>query len=341
MARFCRSANVGLRPHAKSHKSVTIARLQQKAGAIGVCVATVREAAVMVEAGIDNVLLTTPLTGATKLEQFVSLVGRTKRLYAVADNPENVIALERHLKRARKRLPVLVDVDLGMKRTGLSYPGPIIELARRIASSRWLTFAGLQCYSGIVQHIERPELRMQTYCVELKHLKRIVAVLSKAGLRPEIVTGGGTGTFDIDRHSGIFTDLQPGSYVFMDLQYEAVQLLPRGRSPFKTALHLQSMVISHNQPGIAVVDAGYKSFATDGPKPRPGKGAPAGSTYAYYGDEFGGITVAGRRTPLPLGTRIEFVTPHCDPTVNLHNYYHCVRGDVLVDIWPVDARGVL
>lgn len=341
MAALCRQAHLSLRPHAKTHKSSRIAKLQVEHGAVGVSVATLREAAVMVEAGVPGVLLTTPVVGSVKTDAFTGLIGKSKRLMAVVDNPENVKALEARLKRSGKSLPVLVDVDIGMKRTGVTDVAGVLGLARRVQSSDVLDFAGVQAYSGRVQHITRAADRARVYGRQLRHLEAVLEGLVKAGRPPAIVSGGGTGTFDIDRRAGLFTESQCGSYAFMDVEYEAVQLFARGAHPFKIALYVQCMVLSNNYRGSATIDGGFKCFSMDGPIPQPAEGAPKGAVYRFYGDEFGKITLARKSDTMKLGAKIELITPHCDPTVNLHGFYHCVRGGVLQDIWPIDARGSL
>jgi len=341
MARLCKKARLFLRPHAKTHKSAEIAKLQIAHGAIGISVATLREAAVMVEAGVPGVLLTSPVVGAVKIDAFVNLIGKSKGLMVVVDNPENVKALEAGVKRSGKELPVLVDVDIGMQRTGVTDVAGVLALIRRVQASDVLNFAGIQAYSGRVQHITRAADRARVYGKQLRHLEAVLAAVTKAGHTPGIVSGGGTGTFDIDRRAGLFNECQCGSYAFMDIEYEEVQLFSHGPHPFKTALFVQCMVLSANYRGSATIDGGFKCFSMDGPIPRPALGAPAGATYQFYGDEFGKIRLARKDARLKLGSKIELVTPHCDPTINLHDYYHCVRGNVLVDIWPIDARGSL
>jgi 3-hydroxy-D-aspartate aldolase len=342
MARLCKRANLALRPHAKTHKSVQIAKAQIASGAIGVSVATLREAAVMVEAGIPGVLLTSPVVGALKTNAFADLIGKSKDLMVVVDNPANVAALEASVKRRGKSLPVLVDVDIGMKRTGVTDVAGVLALIRRLQSSDVLDFAGIQAYSGRVQHITRAVDRARVYGKQLKHLEAVLEGVAKSGHTPPgIVSGGGTGTFDIDRRAGLFNESQCGSYAFMDIEYEEVELFAHGAQPFKTALYVQCMVLSNNYRGSATIDGGFKCFSMDGPIPRPARGAPAGAVYRFYGDEFGKIKLARKDAGLKLGSKIELVTPHCDPTINLHDFYHCVRKNVLVDIWRVDARGSL
>jgi len=341
MIKFCKKAKLSLRPHAKTHKSAQIAKLQARSGAIGISVATLREAAVMVDAGVAGVHLTTPVVGATKIDAFASLIDKSDGLSVVVDNAQSLEVLEASDKRRGGELSVLVDVDIGMMRTGVIDVAGVLALTRRLQSSDVLNFAGIQAYSGLVQHIATLAERTRVYGGQLKHLQIVLEALAKAGIKPGMVSGGGTGTFEIDRRAGLFTESQAGSYIFMDIEYEEVQLFACGAQPFRTALYLQSMVVSNNHRGSATIDAGFKSFSMDGPIPRPTAGTPAGAQYRFYGDEFGKITFAKKAEALKLGAKIEFVTPHCDPTVNLHNYYHCVRGDVLVDIWPVDARGSL
>jgi 3-hydroxy-D-aspartate aldolase len=341
MMKLCNQAGLSLRPHAKTHKSVEIAKRQIAAGAIGISVATLREAAVMVEAGIPGVLLTTPVVGAVKIDVLCDLVGRSRGFMIVVDNPANVAALEAALEAAGKQLTVLVDIDIGMKRTGVPDVAGALSLIRRVQSSKVLILAGVQAYSGRVQHITRAGDRARVYGNQLRHLVAVLAAAKKAGYIPGIVSGGGTGTFDFDRQAGIFSECQCGSYAVMDIEYEEVQLFANGPHPFKTALFVQCMVVSNNHRAIPTIDGGFKCFSMDGPIPRPARGAPPGAVYQFYGDEFGKIKLARKTDALKLGAKVELVTPHCDPTINLHDFYHCVRGNVLVDIWPIDARGSL
>ncbi len=341
MARLCKRAGVSLRPHAKTHKSIEMARRQIAAGAIGVSVATIREAAVMVKAGLPGVLLTTPVVGAVKIDILCDLAGNSEGFMAVVDNLANLSELEAALEKRGKRLAVLVDIDIGMKRTEEPDVAGALALIRCVRVSRVLTWAGLQSYSGTVQHIASTVNRERVYGRQLRHLTRVLDGLDKAGLIPGIISGGGTGTFDIDRRAGLFTECQCGSYAVMDIEYEEVQLFADGTHPFKAALYVQCMVVNNNHREWPTVDGGFKGFSMDGPVPRPARGAPPGAVYQFYGDEFGKIKFARKTDSLKLGSKIEFVAPHCDPTVNLHDFFHCVRGNVLVDIWPVDARGSL
>ncbi|MEM7022306.1 MAG: DSD1 family PLP-dependent enzyme, partial [Pseudomonadota bacterium] len=159
-----------------------------------------------------------------------------------------------------------------------------------------------------------------------------------AGWPSEIVTGSGSGTHDIDHELGIMTDLQVGSYIFSDVQYDKVVMAPDAPRRFRNSLFVHTRVVSSNQAGFVTTDAGSKSFSMDGPEPRIASGAPAGTTYGRFGDEFGRVILPEGAT-LDNGQLLVCVVPHCDPTINLYDHYHCVRGDRLVDLWPVDARG--
>jgi 3-hydroxy-D-aspartate aldolase len=341
MAKLCKQAGLSLRPHAKTHKSTEIARRQIAEGAVGISVATLREAAVMVGAGLPGVLLTTPVVGAAKIDLLCGLAGQSPEFTVAVDHPANVAALEPALRRRGKTLRVLVDIDIGMGRTGVPDVGGALRLIDRVRSSDVLELAGLQSYSGRVQHIERAADRARVYGKQLKRLEAVLGAAARAGYTPGIVSGGGTGTFDTDRRAGLFSECQCGSYAFMDVEYEAVQLFARGSNPYRTALYVQCMVVSNHVPGLPTIDGGFKCFSMDGPIPRPARGAPAGAKYGFYGDEFGKIKLARKSATLKLGAKVELVTPHCDPTINMHDYYHCVRGSTLVDIWPIDARGSL
>ena len=178
------------------------------------------------------------------------------------------------MRREGRTVGVLLDVDVGMKRTGVSDIRQAAKIAARLQASGSLEFLGLQCYSGMVQHIPELSRRTRIYGRELRQLENIIEMLDRRGFTPRIVSGGGTGTFYIDSACSPFTECQAGSYVFMDLQYNAVELFPSKRRRFRTSLFVQSMVLSNNHPGAATVDAGFKSFSLDGPHPCPFGGHP-------------------------------------------------------------------
>jgi D-serine deaminase-like pyridoxal phosphate-dependent protein len=345
MAGFCRMRGVALRPHAKTHKSLAIARRQLAAGAPGICVATLGEAEVMARGGIPGLLITSPVVTRAKIERLLELREVAADLMVVADDLGNVEALARAAQARRavggKPLQVAVALDLGGRRIGVTNPESGLALARRIAASRGLGFAGVHAYAGPLQHIEDYDARRRQTEAASAEVAGLVARLEAAGLAPGIVSGGGTGTHEIDSRGGPFTELQAGSYIFTDVQYDAVALREDAPRPFEPALFVRTTVISANRRGLATTDAGLKRFATDGPPPEIVAGAPAGATYRFKGDEHGQVVFANDGDSLPLGAAVECLTPHCDPTVNLYDHYHVVRGDTLVEIWPVDARGAI
>ena len=322
------------RPHAKSHKCAEIARYQIAAGAVGVSAATLHEAEALAEKGISDILITSPIVGRFKRERLLQLLEHGIELTIVVDNPEQVPS-----PSASHLLNVLIDVDLGMGRTGVRDVEPVLRLIDTVSNTKGLSWKGLQAYSGKVQHIADFSDRSATYSAQLRLLVDIVAALDKRGLTSTTVSGGGTGTLAIDCREGILTEHQAGSYVFMDVEYNAVVL--GGSATFATSLFVHSTVISNNVPGQVTIDAGLKSFATDGPLPKVSAGAPAGTTYAFFGDEHGLLTFPEVTYQLPLGSIVRLETPHCDPTVNLHDYLHIAQRDTLIDIWRVDGRGVL
>jgi D-serine deaminase-like pyridoxal phosphate-dependent protein len=343
MAAHARAVGVALRPHAKTHKSVRIARMQEEAGAVGICCATLGEAEAMVRGGIAGVLVTSPLATEAKLRRLAALnAGPHRGLSVVADDRDNIEGLAAAARRSGRELAVLVDHNAGHYRTGVASAEDVVALAQEIAAADGLRFAGIQHYSGNVQHIPSRAERRRTALERLAGLRAILERLAQAGLAPEIVTGAGTGTFDLDPEGGLFTELQCGSYVFMDVDYQRALADGRNAPPFETALFVSTAVVSRNALAThhwVTVDGGLKCFAADGPPPEPFRGAPEGTAFQFFGDEHGRM-ILPPGTPLPrLGQRVEWTTPHCDPTVNLHDWYHVFRGERLVDIWPIDARG--
>ena len=341
MAAHCRRTGQKLRPHAKSHKSPDVARAQIAAGAVGQCCATLREAETLAAAGIAGLLITSPPTGAAKLARLMALHAAAPDLAVAADTMSGLAALADAAGRAGGAGPlnVVVDFDVGTHRTGARDAAAVVALARFAAAAESLEFAGLQAYYGHLQHIESFDERRAAVKVQSARIREAVAALAAAGLPPPFVTGGGTGTHDIDHRDGAIDELQAGSYVFADVQYDACALTPDDPRPFAPALFVQTTVVNDVHDGHAVIDAGLKSFATDGPAPVLAAGAPAGATYRFLGDEHGAVDYGPANDRLAVGAQLACQAPHCDPTVNLYDAYHCVRGDTLVDIRPVAARG--
>jgi 3-hydroxy-D-aspartate aldolase len=330
------------RPHAKSHKCAEIALMQIAAGAVGVCTASLHEAEAMAGRGINNILITSPVIGAAKLDRLMQLLERGAVVAVVVDDQKHAASLSAAAHRSGHVLDVLIDVDLGMGRTGINNIESALQLVNAVCDAEGISYRGIQAYSGRVQHIKEFAERDHVYTEQLRFLSALIAALDKRGLKPATVSGGGTGTLALDCREGILTEHQAGSYIFMDVEYGEVTLRANvAEAVFSTSLFLHSMVISKNVPGRATIDAGLKSFATDGPLPCVSAGATVGTTYSFFGDEHGCLTFPTPTDCLPLGSIVTFVTPHCDPTINLHDYLHVVRHDTIVDIWQIVARGVL
>ena len=347
MAEHARRNRIALRPHAKTHKSAEIARRQIAAGALGVCCAKLGEAEALAAAGIESILLTSPVVSDGGIARLMALNARMPALMAVCDCIEVAAALDAAANASGKTLKVFVDIDPGMGRTGIR-PDRAPPLVEAVARAAHLELMGLQCYAGQVQHMESPNQRRDASFSALKELGALRDALGPAA--PSILSGGGTGTFDIDPELRVLSELQVGSYVFMDRQYNDVWTKPGDRVPFETALFVHTTVISANRTGLVTTDAGLKAFATDDGVPVIARGAPsgaqqfvngapAGAAYFFFGDEQGGVIYSEDAGKLKRGDQLACVVPHCDPTVNLYDHYHVVRGDVLEAIWPVDGRG--
>ena len=338
MADHAKRHNIALRPHAKTHKSAEIARRQIAAGALGICCAKLGEAEALADAGIESILITSPVVTEGGIARLMALNARLKELMAVCDHPEIAARLDAAAGASGKKLKVVVDIDPGMGRTGIR-PDKAAALVEKVEAAANLEYAGLQCYAGQVQHMESPNERRDASLSAMKELAELRDALKAKGLAPKLLSGGGTGTFDIDPDARTLTELQVGSYVFMDRQYNDVWTKPGDRPPFETSLFVQTTVISANRTGLVTTDAGLKSFSTDDGVPVIAHGAPPGAIYFFFGDEQGGVIYSEEIQKLRHGDSIACVVPHCDPTVNLYDRYHAVRGDVLEAIWPVDGRG--
>ena len=339
MAAFAAGAGVKLRPHVKTHKSADIARRQIAAGALGVCCAKLGEAEALADAGIEGLLITSPVVGQPAVERLVALAARAPSLTAACDHPDAVASIGAASKAAGARLTLLVDIDPGLRRTGVADAAAAVALARQIEAHPNLSFGGVQFYCGADQHIEDYAARREAIVAKTERLRAAIDALKAAGLPPAIVSGGGTGSHAIDGELGVFTELQVGSYVFMDRQYNDCVLTEAEPRPFETSLMIDARVISASHPTLVTVDAGLKAMATEAGPPPILAGAADGSQYRFMGDEHGAIVPPGGVAPPKLGERVTLAAPHCDPTVNLYDAYHVVRGDTLEAIWPVTARG--
>lgn len=337
MADLLDGTGVRLRAHAKTHKSPVIAHLQMRHGAVGQCVQKVAEAEVLAWAGVPDILVSNEVATPAKCARLAALA-RICRIAVCADEPAQVRALDRAAGEAGVTLNVLVEIDAG-GRCGVPAGPPAVALARMIADSPNLVFGGLQSYHGGAQHIRAAADRRTAIAAVAEGTRRTVEQLRQQGLACPIVGGGGTGTFPIEAASGVWTEIQAGSYVFMDADY-ARNLDEGGQmtSPFRQSLFVLATVMSAGQPGRAVVDAGHKAVAVDSGLPLV-HGRP-GVTYVGASDEHGTLALApGER--LHWGERLRLVPGHCDPTVDRHDWYVGVRDGRVECLWPVAARGAM
>ncbi|MFT8246886.1 DSD1 family PLP-dependent enzyme [Roseomonas sp. BN140053] len=323
-----------LRAHAKTHKSPVIARLQAAHGAIGQCVQKVAEAEILAWGGVDDILVSNEVVAPRKLARLAALC-RIARVAVCADDPSALPALEAAAEGAGTWLSVLVEVDVGAGRCGMPPGPPAVELAARIAASRHLRFGGLQAYHGSAQHQRRPEERAATLAAATEDTRRTLEQLRQRGLDCPIVGGAGTGTFPLEVATGLWTEIQAGSYVFMDADYARNESPP----PFRQSLFVLSQVMSAPRgSGRAVLDAGHKAVPTDSGLPlvwnRPGL------RYAGASDEHGLLLAEDAALPA-LGEKLRLVPGHCDPTVDRFDWYVAVRGGRVEALWPVAARGAM
>jgi 3-hydroxy-D-aspartate aldolase len=326
---------VGVRPHAKAHKSPDLGRMLLRAGAIGASCATIEELDAMASGGVTGLLLTAPLADPPHLRRLADMLARGVDLCVVCDSPAGFECLRDAAAGAGQRLAVLVDVDVGMGRTGCVAISDIVALARRIADDPHLVYRGIQAYWGNLQQGDDFAERSRRIGVQVERVRAVTAALTQAGLAPEIVSGAGTGSYLVDAATGLFTEIQPGSFLFMDSCYCAIDLPPEAPR-FAASLFVVASVVSATRPGRVIVNAGFKAFATDSGKPVPVHGVAPGARYSFMGDEHGAVDFEG--DPPVLGATIEFITSHCDPTVNLYPCFHVVSGEEVVDTWGIAAR---
>ena len=331
MAAYAKGRNKALRPHAKTHKSPDIAKLQVTAGAVGISCATVSETEAMAAAGIKGLLLTSPIA-PDKCARIAALHRAGGDVMAVADS----VALVDAYAGAGAPLRLLVDIDIGHKRTGTQSPADTVAVAQRIQAAG-LIYAGVQAYAGHVQHVDKAADRrtVAENCAAV--LRAHVDALKAAGLAPEIVTGAGTGSFADDMDFGLYTEFQVGSYVVMDTEYAVIE---PGQGPkFVPALFVEATVICTQFPDVVLVDAGHKALFRAGPVPEVAGPRGKALRYEFMGDEHGRLRGAPADLPR-LGERVRFVLPHCDPNVILYDHIDVEKDGATAAQWPVTARGV-
>jgi D-serine deaminase-like pyridoxal phosphate-dependent protein len=332
MGRF-KQTKVGVRPHLKTTKSPELARKLLEAGAIGGCVAKVSEAEVMAQAGIEDLLITTEIVGTSKLARLVELLKEHSKIKVVVDSLSGATALNRALEAAGLTVQVLIDLNVGQNRTGITPGAPALQLAQQLAGLSQLKLIGVQGYEGHLQHIHDPAEREQRCRESMALLAGTAQQLKEAGFSIEIVTTGGTGTAEICASCEGITEVQPGSFIFMDTDYR------NALGPvYANALTVLTTVLSRPAPNRAVIDAGLKSLSIESGMPEA-KNLP-GVKYRPGGDEHGLLSWdENSGVKLEVGDRIEMIPSHIDTTVNLHDYYYAYRDGQIVAIWPISARG--
>jgi len=331
MADYFASRPCKLRPHAKTHKCTEVGRRQVELGAIGITCAKLGEAEAMAGGGINDILIANEVVGPSKLRRLAALAARCKLTVAI-DDLDNARAIARAAQQAGTEVGTLVEVDVGMARCGIPPDRDrVVRYARELSGTPGLRFRGLMGYEGHAVLIDDPEERRAKAETAVRLLLECLEWVRKAGLDVEIVSGGGTGTYDITSHFEGVTEIQAGSYVFMDARYRQV------RPEFENALFLAATVVSRPASERVILDAGMKSITHEFGLPTV-IGLP-GVELVSLSEEHAKCVVKSGSCDLRPGDQVWLLPTHCCTTVNLHERYWCVRGGRLVATWPIEARG--
>ena len=327
------------RPHSKSHKCAVIALQQVAHGAVGVCCQKVGEAEAMVNGGVRDVFVSNQIVARSKIERLAALA-RQARISVAVDNADNVPLLDEVARAYGVTLEVLVEVKVMPLRTGVAPGERVAAMAQRVAACQGLHFAGLHAYQGMAQHLPTAEKRRQAIAQAVEEVGLSKSLVEQAGLQCPVVTGAGTGTFRYEAASETYTEVQPGSYIFMDVDYASIggESGPRF-SEFEHSLFVWTQIMSTSGPEQAVVDAGLKAFTAE--KGMPWVQGLEGVEYTRASDEHGELAIAENGPRLKLGDKLKLIPPHCDPTVNLHDWYVGIRNNRVEALWPITARGAI
>jgi D-serine deaminase-like pyridoxal phosphate-dependent protein len=338
MAEHTRAAQVGFRPYVTTHKCPVIARRQLELGATGIAVAKISEAEVMAEGGLENILITSPVVTRGKLARLLALVREHPKVQIVVDQRENVRDLNDAAASVGLTLSVFVDFNTGADRTGISIGRDAVNLVAAIERSPALSLAGVQAYAGQLQHLVGWDQRRQQSGQMLIRVMDVVREIRSAGHVVPTITAGGTGTYDIDTEIEGVTEIQAGSYLFMDSYYRSI-----GGSAgtvfddFLPSLFVLATAISQPVEGRITIDAGQKAFATD--KAPPELRDIQGVKYHWAGDEYGILEFQEPSRNIRIGDKVMMLVPHCDPTVNLYDHLYVMRQEEIAEVWPIAARG--
>ena len=331
---------IASRPHAKTHKCPAIARLQLATGSVGICTAKISEAEVMFEHGIEQVLMTTVNVTPRKIRRAMRLRKRYESFTQAVDTAANARDLSAAATEAGVVADIVVDIDPGGHRTGITAGAPALELAQLVDTLPGLRLRGLLCYDGGAQHVTGFADRRRRALGSLEAAAETAVQMTRAGLDTGIFSGGGTGTYNIDHETSGLTDVQVGSYVFMDAQYLAIGGAedPDVYTDFETALTVLTTVLNAQYAGRATTDAGAKANTIN--RPWPVIAGETGMTYTAGSDEFGTIRYEANASRVyAVGDKLELIVSHCDPVVNLYDQLYGVRGDTVEVVWPIAGRG--
>lgn len=339
MRDFYAERKAGLRPHSKTHKCPIIARMQMELGAVGICCAKVSEAEVMLRHGLSKILISSPVVTPDKIARVIELARQSPDVQIVLDQERNARDYSDAARAAGITLPVFIDLDPGLHRTGIQPGEPALKLRETIESLPNLRFGGLQFYEGRLMHRkgfeERRKASLETFAKAVESRK----LMESKGFEVPILSGGGTGTYNIDCEVPELDDIQVGSYIFMDAEYRA----SGGKNgdlydDFQPSLTVLTTAISQPIKSLITVDAGFKAMAADSRDPAELKDV-GGVIFNFGGDEHGILFQAAPTREIRIGDRLQLIVSHCDPTVNLYDHYYAVRGEDVEAVWPIAARG--
>jgi 3-hydroxy-D-aspartate aldolase len=339
MGDYARDHGMRHRAHGKMHKSVDVLKLQEElGGAIGVCCQKVSEAEVFARGGIKDVLVSNQVRDPAKIDRLARLPKLGARTIVCVDDIENVADLSAAAQKHGTTIECFVEIDCGAGRCGVTTTEDVVKIAKAIDAAPGLKFTGIQAYQGAMQHMDSFEDRKAKLDAAIAQVKDAVDALEAEGLKPELVSGGGTGSYYFESNSGVYNELQCGSYAFMDADYGRIldkdgKRIDQGE--WENALFLLTSVMSHAKPGKAICDAGLKAQSVD-------SGLPFiyGRTdvkYVKCSDEHG--VIDDPDNVLKVNDKLRLVPGHCDPTCNVHDWYVGVRNGVVETVWPVSARG--
>jgi len=339
MVTYVKGKGRAIRPHGKTHKCPEIAKYIIGQGAVGACAAKLSEAEAFAENGVKGLLVTTAVIGKHKIERAVAMARKHPDIIYCVDNAQNAQDLNDAAGQGKVRLNVALDLWVG-RRTGILPGDAAVALGEAVAKLPNLRLHGIQAYAGHAAHVNGFENRKKVSIEAMMPAVETRHALEKKGIACPWLSGGSTGTYNIDTHIEGITELQPGSFMFMDIDYNRIggESGSAVYNDFQNSLFVLTTVVSKPKDDTAIVDGGLKAFSTDKPFPPVWRGGDQ-LPYAFAGDEHGRLTMtAGKQ--VNVGDRLEFIIPHCDPSVNLHDRIYAVRGDQVEAVWRVAARGL-